>query len=246
MPPTIFRAFAAAVLLAVPSLEERLGDVALAGALLGLAVFFGVGAYLVYRSEAQVTWPLAAIDATSMLAVVPVALVASSLAIADQRVGGGSGPVFAAAIATVCALVVVVLFATLTASMAEAAAETAALAYLPGPMVVAALVLGAGQFGAQDAPLGVSAALMIAALATLSDGMLDARLRQFVPIGWFVMFVAGIAIITRGAGSTPVTASATAIALLTTAIAGAMLIAAPALADRVDRQRRRRFRPEEG
>lgn len=246
MPPTIFRAFGAAITLTIPALEGRLGDAAVAASLLALAALFGIGAYLVYRSEAQISWPLPAIDAVTMLAVVPSALVAASLAIADQRVGGGWGPVLAAAIATGCALVVTFLFSALTTSMAEAPAETAALAFLPGPLVVAALVLGASQFGAQQAALGLSAALMVAALATLADGMIDARLRPLNAVVWFVLFTAAVAVVTRGSGSTSVATSSNAISLLVTAVAGVLLLAAPALAARMDRQRRRRFRPEVG
>lgn len=246
VPPTIYRALAAAVMLASPALEDRLGDVALAGALIGLAILFGIGAYLVYRSEAQISWPLPAIDAVTVLSVVPAALVASSLAIADTRVGGGWGPVLAAAIASGCALIVALAFAVLTTSMAEAPGESAALAFLPGPLIVAALVLGAGQFGAHDAALGLSAALMIAGLATLSDGMVGVRLRSLLPVGWFVLFVGAVAAVSRGAGSTSAPASTTAIALLLTAIAGALLMAAPTMATWVNRQRRRRIRPGVG
>jgi hypothetical protein len=87
---------------------------------------------------------------------------------------------------------------------------------------------------------------MISALATLSDGMLDDALRPLNPIAWFVVFVGGIAVIARGAGSTTVMASANMIALLTTIVAGGLLVATPALTMRIDRQRRKRIRPDAG
>lgn len=234
------------MMLAMPALEARLGDIAAAVGLVGLASLFGIGAYLIFRSEAQVSWPLPAIDALAMLAVAPTTLVASSLAVADPRVGGGWGSVLAAAVAITCALVITLLFAALTTSMAEAAPESAALAFLPAPLIVAALVLGAGRFGADQAALGISAALMIAALATLADGMIDARLRPLNPVVWFALFVGGVAIIARGGGATPVASASNAIALLVTVAGGMLLLAAPALAAWVDRQRRRRIRPETG
>ncbi|HQX63540.1 MAG TPA: hypothetical protein PK593_08790 [Thermomicrobiales bacterium] len=246
MPPTIFRALGATLLLAVPALNERLGDIALALTLVALAALFAVGAYAVHRSEAQVSWPITAIDTISMLTVVPTALVAASLVIADPRIGGGWGPALAAATAPICAMVVALLFAALLTSMAEAPAVSAALAFLPGPLAVTAVVLGAGRFGAQQASIGLSLALMISALATLSDGMLDDALRPLNPIAWYVVFVGGIAVIARGAGSTTVMASANMIALLTTIVAGGLLVATPALTMRIDRQRRKRIRPDAG
>lgn len=231
-------------MLAVPPLADRLGDIVLPAVLIAMAALFGIGAYLVYRSEAQITWPLPAVDSVAMLAVVPVGLVASSLVVADPRVGGGWQPVLAASIAVGCGLIVTLLFAALSTSMAEAPGDASALAFLPSSLVVAAVVLGAGRFSTHDAALGVSAALMIAALATLLDGTLNPRLRSLNTIVWFVLFVAVIALITRGGGATPVDGSSSAIALLITMAGGVMLIASPTLTARIDSQRRRRIRPE--
>jgi len=241
VPPSLFRAIAAAVLLAVPALERRAGDSALAAALVALAIMLGIGAYLVYRSEAQVSWPIPASDALAMIIVVPAALVASSLAQSTVQLEGGWWPILAAVAAACCAGGIVLVCSAVATSMAETQPESAALAFLAGPMMLVAVVLGAGRFGGQDAALGLSAAMMIAALATMASGVVAAHLRPWVPIVAALIFIVGVAMLSRSAAN--LSTAATTISLFATALAAASLLAAPAVASWLDRHRRRRIRP---
>lgn len=241
VPPSLFRAIAAAVLLAVPALERRAGDSALAAALVALAIMLGIGAYLVYRSEAQVSWPIPASDALAMIIVVPAALVASSLAQSTVQLEGGWWPILAAVAAACCAGGIVLVCSAVATSMAETQPESAALAFLAGPMMLVAVVLGAGRFGGQDAALGLSAAMMIAALATMASGVVAAHLRPWVPIVAALIFIVGVAMLSRSAAN--LSTAATTISLFATALAATSLLAAPAVASWLDRHRRRRIRP---
>jgi len=108
-------------------------------------------------------------------------------------------------------------------------------------MMLVAVVLGAGRFGGQDAALGLSAAMMIAALATMASGVVAAHLRPWVPIVAALIFIVGVAMLSRSAAN--LSTAATTISLFATALAAASLLAAPAVASWLDRHRRRRIRP---
>ncbi|MCO5176392.1 MAG: hypothetical protein M9890_05375 [Thermomicrobiales bacterium] len=241
MPPALYRAMAAAVLLAIPALERQAGEGALAAALVALAVMFAIGSYLVYRSEAQTSWPIPASDALAMIVIVPVALVASSMAQSTVQFGGGWGPNLAAVVAACCAGGIVLIGAAVATSMAEVSPESAPLAFLAGPLMLVVVVLGAGRFGGQDAALGLSAAMMTAALATTASGVVAAHIRPWVPIIASLVFIIVVALLARSAAN--LSTAATTISLFATAIAAASLLAVSAVASWLDRHRRRRIRP---
>lgn len=241
VPPALYRAIAAAVLLAVPALEGRAGDGALAVALVALAIMLGIGSYLVYRSEAQASWPIPASDALAMVIIVPAALVASSMAQSSVQIGGGWWPNFAAVVAACCAGGIVLIGAAAATSMAEAPPESAPLAFLAGPLMLVAVLLGAGRFGGSDAALGLSAAMMTAALATTASGVVAAHVRPWVPIIASLVFIIVVALLARSAAN--LSTAATTISLFATAIAAASLLAVSAVTSWLGRHRRRRIRP---
>ncbi|HYI14554.1 MAG TPA: hypothetical protein VEX37_04140 [Thermomicrobiales bacterium] len=224
VPPAVVRVLVGATFIALPDFQDRLGSVALPLICVVLAILTGVAGSLLGRSEAQRSWSLNATDAVSLLLLVPVVAVASGIEVADIRLGGATGHFVAAALA-VLAVVAIVTVVAILASV-ESPLSTG-IALLPAALIVAATIAAAERFAADNLGQGLTAAWMIAALATLLDGALSARYRSLVPPIAFATFAIVVAV-AGNSGGADVSRSNAAIAFLTTAASGAALLLAPA------------------
>ena len=218
------RVLVGAAFIALPAFEVRLGGLALPMMCVVLATLTGFAALVQGRSEALRSWSLNATDAVTLVLLVPVVAVASGIEVADIRLGGATAHFIAAALAVLAVLAIVAIVAIVT-SVEEPLATGIAL--LPATLTVAAAIAAAERFAADNLGQGLTAAWMIAALATLVDGAVPVRNRALIPPIGFAVFAMVFAI-AGSTGGADVSRSNATIAFLTTAISGAMLIVAPA------------------
>lgn len=223
VPAAVVRVLAGATFISLSAFEVRLGGLALPVLCVVLAALTGIAAWLLGRSEAQRSWSLNATDSVTLLLLVPVVAVASGIEVADIRLGGATGHFVAAALA-VLAVVGIVSVVAILASV-EAPLSTG-IALLPATLIVAATIAAAERFAADNLGQGLTAAWMIAALATLVDGAIASRFRALVPPIAFAVFAIIVAI-AGSSGGTDVSRSNAAIAFLTTAASGTALLLAP-------------------
>jgi hypothetical protein len=153
---------------------------------------------------------------------VPAVAVASGIEVADIRLGGATGHFLAAAIAVLAVLAIVAVVA-IVASVESPMATGIAL--LPATLVIAATIAAAERFAADNLGQGLTAAWMIAAIATLADGAFPPRQRSLVPPVAFALFAIVVAV--AGTTDAEVSRSNATIAFLTTAASGAALLLAP-------------------
>jgi hypothetical protein len=144
--------------------------------------------------------------------------------VADIRLGGATGHFAAAALAVLTVVGIVAVVAILTS--VESPLSTG-IALLPAALVVAATIAAAERFAADNLGQGLTAAWMIAALATLLDGVLIAKHRALVPPVAFAVFAIVVAVAGNASGADVSRSNAT-IAFITTAASGAALLLAPA------------------
>lgn len=229
VPPAVVRLLVGLMFVAVPGFETRLGGFALPVICVVLVSLTGAAALALGRSEAQRSWPLTATDCATILLLVPVVAVASGIEVADIRLGGALSNFVAAAIA-VLAVVGIVSIVAMLASVDSPLSTGIAL--LPAALTVAATIAAAERFAADRLGQGLTAAWMIAALATLLDGAVAVRYRSLVPPISFAMFAIVVAI-AGSAGGTDVSSGNSAVAFLTTAVAGAALLIVPTGTERV-------------
>jgi hypothetical protein len=150
---------------------------------------------------------------------------AAGIEVAHESLGGEASTFLAAAIAVVGATAVAAVTAALLSTNDPL---YAALALLPAPMAVAAIIAGAERFAANAVGQGLSAVWMIAALATLADGLAGPRWRPLVPPFAFAAF-ALIVVAVEQDGAGVVGRTNASIAFLATIVCGALLlIVAPA------------------
>jgi hypothetical protein len=222
VPIALSRLVIALTLIALPAIQERFGTLALPMLLVALAPL-SVGFALLLRSmSGDWDWTLPAVDAASLIVLVPPVVVASGIGVADARLGGGA-PYFAAACAAVIGATGIVAFlATLAGGNNPG---TGVLALLPGPLVVAAVIAGGERFVAGSLASGLSLAWAFAALITLMYGFASEQIRSLLAPAGFAVFVLIVAVMGRGDGS--ITATNSGLALITTAITGAMLLMLP-------------------
>lgn len=223
VPAAVVRVLAGATFIALPAFEVRLGGLALPVICVVLAALTGIAGLLLGRSEAQRSWSLNATDAVTLLLLVPVVAVASGIEVADIRLGGATANFVAAAVAVLAVIAIVAIVAILTS--VEAPLSTG-IALLPAALIVAATIAAAERFAADNLGQGLTAAWMIAALATLLDGMLTVRYRALVPPVAFAVFAIVVALAGNPGGADVSRSNAT-IAFLTTAASGAALLLAP-------------------
>lgn len=223
VPAALVRVLVGATFIALPAFEVRLGGLALPVICGVLATLTGIAGWLLGRSEAQRSWSLNATDAVTLLLLVPVVSVASGIEVADIRLGGATGNFVAAAVAVLAVVGIVSIVAALASVESPL---SSGIALLPATLVVAATIAAAERFAADNLGQGLTAAWMIAALATLLDGVLDARFRSLVPPIAFAVFAIVVAVAGSSSGADVSRANA-AIAFLTTAASGAALLAVP-------------------
>jgi hypothetical protein len=224
VPPALVRMLTGLTFIALPAFEVRLGGLALPVICVVLAVLTGIAALLLGRSEAQRSWSLNATDAATLILLVPVVAVASGIEVADIRLGGATGHFAAAAIAV---LAVFGIISTVAMLASVESTSSTGIALLPAALIVAAAIAAAERFAADNLGQGLTAAWMIAALATLLDGALLHRYRALVPPVAFAVFAIIVAIAGSSTGADVSRSNAT-IAFLTTAATGAALLLAPA------------------
>lgn len=223
VPAAVVRVLVGGAFIALPAFEMRLGGVALPMMSVVLATLTGIAAMLLGRSEAQRSWPLNATDAAALLFLVPVVAVASGIEVADIRLGGATGHFVAAALAVLAMAGIVSIVAILSSVEAP---ESTGIALLPATLIVAASIAAAERFAADNLGQGLTAAWMIAGLATLVDGIVSPKVRPLVPPVSFALFAIVVAL-ARTSSGTDVSTSNAMIAFLTTAATGAALLLAP-------------------
>ena len=223
MPAAVVRVLVGATFIALPAFEVRLGGLGLPVICAVLAVLTGVAAVLLARSEALRSWSLCVTDAVSLLLLVPVVAVASGIEVADIRLGGATANFIAVAVAVLAVLGIVTVVAVLTS--VESPLSTG-IALLPAALIVAATIAAAERFAADNLGQGLTAAWMIAALATLLDGALTAKSRALVPPVAFAVFAVVVAL-AGNSSEADVSRSNATIAFLTTAASGVALLLAP-------------------
>lgn len=229
VPAAVVRVLAGGAFAALPAFQVRLGGLALPIMCVVLATLTGVAAWALGRSEARRSWSLNATDSASLLLLVPVVVVASSIEVADSRLGGATSHFVAAALAVLAIVGIVATVAIL--SSVESPLATG-IALLPAALIVAASIGAAERFAAGNLGQGLTAAWMIAGLATLLDGFVSPRTRPLVPPVSFAVFALVVAL-ARTSGDPAVSTSNVTIALLTTAASGATLLLAPVATTRV-------------
>lgn len=223
VPAAVVRMLIGATFISLPAFEVRLGGLALPVMCVVLAVLTGVAAWVQGRSEAQRSWSLNATDAVMLVLLVPAVAVASGIEVADIRLGGATGNFAAASVAVLAVVGIVSVVAVLTS--VESPLSTG-IALLPAALIVAAIIAAAERFAAGGLGQGLTAAWMIAALATLLDGALAPRFRSLVPPIAFALFAIVVAV-AGNSGGTDVSRSNATIAFLTTAASGAALLLVP-------------------
>ncbi|HEX5165961.1 MAG TPA: hypothetical protein VFV93_11240 [Thermomicrobiales bacterium] len=224
VPPALVRMLTGLTFIALPAFEIRLGGLALPVICVVLAVLNGVAGLLLGRSEAQRSWSLSATDAATLILLVPVVAVASGVEVADIRLGGATAHFAAAALAVLAVVGIVATVAMLTSVESP---MSSGIALLPAALTVAAAIAAAERFAADNLGQGLTAAWMIAALATLLDGAMPVRYRPPVPPVAFAVFAIVVAI-AGSSGGADVSRSNATIAFLTTAATGAALLLVPA------------------
>lgn len=228
VPAAVVRVLVGATFIAAPAFEERLGGIALPVMCIILSGMTGVAAWLLARSDAERSWSLNATDSATLALLVPVAAVASGIEVADIRLGGATGNFMAAAIAV---LAVVGIVSVVAALASVESPLSAGIALLPASLIVAATIAAAERFAADKLGQGLTAAWMIAALATLLDGMLAVRYRSLVPPVAFAVFAIVVAVAGTSGGADVSRANGT-IAFITTAASGAVLLIVPVATQR--------------
>jgi hypothetical protein len=221
------RGFVAICLLAAPTFEARLGSAALPFVCVALAATCALIAAGMRSSSRASGWTSPAADTVTLLTVVPAAALASGIEVADSRLGGGAGYFAAAAAAVIGATAIVALVA---ASLTYGTPTSSSIALLPAPMIVAAVIAGADRFSAESFTQGLGMAWIAAALITVLDGLTSEQVRSLLPPLGFAVFVVLVVLIGRSGSPSQVTATNSAIALVTTAIAGAALLWLPSVA----------------
>jgi len=195
-----------------------------------MAVFTVTLVYFAWKMIALEAVGVLAPDAAALVVLVPVLIVASGVALADRRLSGGGPHVLMAALATLAVLALVAVAAALAN---DGFVRQITLAVLPAALSVAAVLGGGERFGAGRLSNGLSAAWMVAALATLADGFAPRDARRALPIGVYVVFAAAV-LYMRGAGDAGASGQQhDAVAYLATVAAGGLLASAPNLAAKI-------------
>lgn len=223
VPPAVVRVLVGATFIALPAFEIRLGGLALPVVCAVLATLAGVAGWLLSRSEAMRSSSLNVTDAATLLFLTPVVAVASGIEVSDIRLGGAIGNFAAAAVAVLAMLGVVAVVAVLTSVESP---RSAGIALLPAALTIAAVIAAAERFAADNMGQGFTAAWMIAALATLLDGVVNMRFRTLIPPLAFAVFAVVVAAAGTSEQAEVSRANAT-IAFLTTALGGAVLLIVP-------------------
>jgi hypothetical protein len=208
VPPALVRVLVGATFIALPAFEIRLGGLALPLLCVILAVMTGIAGVLMGRSEALRSWSLNVTDSATLFLLVPVVAVASGIEVADIRL-----------LAVLAIVAVVAIVTSVESPMATG------IALLPATLVIAATIAAAERFAADNLGQGLTAAWMIAAIATLADGAFPPRQRSLVPPVAFALFAIVVAV--AGTTDAEVSRSNATIAFLTTAASGAALLLAP-------------------
>lgn len=218
---TLTRAGIAVGLLATPIFEERFGSVALPLMCVGLAITTALIAAGMRSSTRTLAWTQPATDTITLLIVVPVAAIASSIELADARLGGGSGYFAAASAATLGATAIVALSA---ASLHTQSRSRHAISVLPTPLIVAAVIAGADRFSAGTLTQGLAISWLVAAAVTAIDVYSDDQVGALLAPLAFAAFVVIVLVVARAEPASQSTATKSALALVTTAIAGVTLL----------------------
>jgi hypothetical protein len=239
IPPALLRALAAILFVSAPTLEDRFGTLVLPVVCVGLAVVFGLAADAIRRWEMRSGWPIVATDVLTLLALTPVVIVASGIEVADIQLGGRPENFAAAAIAVVGVTAVCAIAAAI---LSAGDIARSSLALLPAALIVAAVIVGAERFSATNVAQGLSAAWMVAAVTVMASGLLPRRVRPLVPVVAFAGFAVMVTVMGRNVAGRDISSTNAAIALVTTGIAGAILLAVPALSEHIKRDVER-YRP---
>lgn len=228
--PTLARIGTGLGFAAVPALSARFGDPTVLFVAFVMAAAVAMLVYFAWKMLALEVAGLLVPDLTALVLLVPVLIVASGIEAADKRLSG-SGP--HALMAALAVLGVLLLVALAAAVANDGYMRQATLALLPAALSVAAIVGGEERFAAGRLPSGLSAAWMIAALATLVDGITPREWRRALPIGFYVVFAA-VVLLARDTGSAGGTDQASAaVAVLAAVAAGGILLAAPRIASAI-------------
>lgn len=223
VPSAVVRALVGATFIALPAFEIRLGGLALPVLCAVLATLTGVAGFLLTRSEAFRSAPLNTTDAATLLLLTPIVSVASGIEVSDIRLGGAIANFAAAAIAVLAMMGIVSIIAALTSVENP---RSAGIALLPAALTIAATIAAAERFAADNLGQGLTAAWMIAALATLLDGITAPRFKSMIPPMAFAVFAVVMAI-AGTAEQADVSRENATIAFVTTALGGAALLFVP-------------------
>jgi hypothetical protein len=228
----LVRALVALLIGATPSFEDRFGSAALPLVCAGLAGFTALAAYLTFRSEAARTWPVNAADSLTLAVLTPVVVLASDIAVADPRLGGGTSNFGSAALAAVAISAIVAL---LVAALAARGTAPDAIAVLPASLTITIALVGAERFAGASVTDALSAAWMLAAVATIIDGIAAVQVRSIVPAAAFAIAATAAVALSRSHQQAEMNSGNARIAFLATVAAGIVLLSVPPLARAIGR-----------
>lgn len=208
----------------VPGLERNLGESALTAVSWGLGLLLLGGIVLLRRAGRPIEWRIAA-DAISLLVLVPVLVMASSIEVADARLGGRSLNLLAAAVATLLVYLIVVTVATRAGADRTPASQIGAL---PGALAILIILLGTEYFAAGAAWRGLSIAWMVAAVASVVSTFVSVHARAIVaPVALALVAIGLLVPDFLGESERSLSAQSSGIAVIVSALAALVLILVP-------------------
>jgi hypothetical protein len=210
---------------AVPTLERRFGDPTVMLVTLVLSVCVAVIVYFAWKMVSGTVTGLLAVDVLTLALLVPVVATVSGVEVSAERQGADRPYFLIAALAALGALGLVALLAVAANALHD---RQVGLAVLPAVLCFAAVIGGGERFSAGALAEGLSAAWMVAAVATLIDGLIPAGARELLPFGTFAVAAGAIVALGRNASDASTISSGTlAVAYLATAAAGGALLVLP-------------------
>jgi hypothetical protein len=171
------------LLVTVPSLRVQFGDLALSlvslvGAVVLIAAMVGL-----QRLTGEAPRSVFVTDALTILILSPALAVASSIAVADSRLGGRSWNFLAAGL-LVCCVAGIIL--TIVTRAGERRGSVALIEFLPAVLTVTSVIAGVSRFSAGNTWQGLSLAWGIAAGLTLALAATPRSLQvPLAVLAWF-------------------------------------------------------------
>lgn len=209
-----------------PVLEERFDDLAFVLVCVGCASVASLAIVWDWQMQRGPFRRDLLSDILSLLVLVPVVEVANSIQIADSRFGGRLPNVLAGLGAALAVYMMVIL---LMRTIPPRFRTDPSIGVLPGALIIAAGIGGADLFAAAQFWQGMSAAWLLAALATLIYGLGPRALRGIISIATFVFFAVAVFVLAASDSSGPnVNPSASEVSIVAVIAVGLLLLAAMA------------------